>query len=57
LFIATLANDPDIQAILNNKEVMDAVRSGDIKALTSNPEFMKLLDKPAVRAIIKKSTQ
>lgn len=55
--IPALANDPDMQAVLNDQDIMNAVRAGDIQALTSNPRFMKLLDKPAIRSIIEKSGQ
>jgi len=49
--IKSLQNDRDFQKILEDPEVMKAVNSGDIAALTANPGFMKLLDNKAVQDI------
>ena len=49
--ILSLQNDPDFQKVLSDPAVMNAVTSGDISALTSNPKFMKLLNKSTVKDI------
>jgi hypothetical protein len=55
--IRALKNDPDLQKILQDPEIMKAVQTGDIAALMRNPEFMKLLNKQAVQDISKKLTR
>jgi hypothetical protein len=55
--IRALQNDPDLQKILQDPEIMNAVQTGDIAALMRNPEFMKLLNKQAVQDINKKLTR
>jgi hypothetical protein len=52
--IRALQNDPDIQKILQDPEIMKAVQTGDIAALMRNPEFMKLLNKQTLQDINKK---
>jgi hypothetical protein len=52
--IHALQNDPDLQKILQDPEIMKAVQAGDIGTLMKNPEFMKLLNKQAVQDINKK---
>jgi hypothetical protein len=52
--ILALRNDPDLQKILQDPEIMKAVQTGDFAALMRNPEFMKLLNKKAVQDINKK---
>jgi hypothetical protein len=49
--IRTLQNDPDVQKILQDPEIMEAIQKGDIGALMKNPEFMKLLEKQSIRDI------
>ncbi len=49
--ILSLQNDPDVQKILQDPEIMKAVNSGDINALLSNPKFMKLLENPTIQDI------
>lgn len=49
--IQSLQNDPEFQKILEDPEVMKAVNSGDVAALMSNAQFMKLLNKPTLREI------
>lgn len=55
--ILSLQNDPDVQKILQDPEIMRAVNSGDINALLSNPKFMKLLENPTIQDIRKKVTE
>jgi hypothetical protein len=49
--LLSLQNDPEIQEILNDPDVMDAVLAGDLQRLMSNPKFMELLNHPKVRKI------
>ena len=51
--IQALRDDPDIQAVLGDDALMEALRAGDLNALISNPNFMKLLENPAIREIMK----
>ena len=52
--IQALQNDPDFQKVLQDPEIMKALQTGDIAALMRNPQFMKLLNKQAVKDINKK---
>jgi hypothetical protein len=55
--ILSLQNDPDVQNILKDPEIMKAVNAGDINALLSSPKFMKLLENPTIQDIRKKVTE
>jgi hypothetical protein len=55
--IHALQNDPDLQKILQDPEIMKAVQTFDIDTLMRNPEFMKLLNKQSVQDINKKLTR
>lgn len=55
--IHALQNDPDLQKILQDPEIMKAVQAFDIDTLMRNPEFMKLLNKQSVQDINKKLTR
>lgn len=55
--ILSLQNDPDIQELLQDAVIMEAVRSGDVNTLMSSPTFRKILEKPDVRKIQKKVGQ
>jgi len=51
--IMALQSDPQMQALLNDPAVMNAIQSGDLGALLQNPAFLKLLDNPRVKEIEK----
>jgi len=51
--ILSLQNDPDFQEILQDPAIMDAMNSGDLDALVSNPKFMKLLGNSSVQEIVR----
>lgn len=51
--IRELQNDPEMQTLLRDPAVLRAIQAGDIGTLTSNPDFMKLLNNPRVREIEK----
>lgn len=55
--IFTLLNDPDVQGILEDPSIIEAVNAGDIEALTSNPKFMKLLENPTIQDIFRKTAE
>ncbi|MFH1799362.1 MAG: hypothetical protein ABH891_00750 [Candidatus Omnitrophota bacterium] len=48
---------PDFQALVNDPEVMKAVRSFDVKALMANPKFVNAVNHPAVKEISQKIKQ
>ena len=49
--IQSLQNDPEFRKLLENPDVMKAVNSGDVAALMSNAQFMKILNNSTVREI------
>ena len=49
--IQELQNDPEMQALLGDQSVLDAVASGDISALTQNPRFMRIMENARVKDI------
>ena len=53
--ILSLQNDPAIQDILSNPEIMNAVKSGDISTLLANPKFMNLLNNIYIKEIQKRT--
>jgi hypothetical protein len=55
--IISLQNDPDIQALLQDAVIMEAVSSGDINTLMSNPKFRKILENPDIQHIQRKVGQ
>ena len=53
--VVSLQNEPEMQALLKDPEIMAAVQSGDIGALMSNPKFLwKLLNNAKIQEIQKK---
>ena len=54
--IQQLQNDPQMQAILADPEIMRAVSAGDLNALMGNEKFMKLFENSDIRAITSKVT-
>jgi len=55
--IISLQNDPDIQELLQDQGIMEAVGSGDISTLMSNPKFRKRLENPHIQQIQRKVGQ
>ncbi len=53
--IFSLQNDPAIQDILSDPEIMNAVKSGDISTLLANPKFMNLLNNINIKEIQKRT--
>ena len=52
--ITSLRSHPDIQAILSDPSIMQAIQSGKLDNLLSHPKFQKLLRHSTVQEIIKK---
>jgi hypothetical protein len=52
--VMSLQNNPKMQALLKDPEVMKAVSAGDITTLMANPKFMELLNNPEIKEIQKK---
>jgi hypothetical protein len=55
LLIKNLQQDPQIQAILADPQLMQSVLAGDIQALMNNPDFNALMNNPAIRQIQEKA--
>lgn len=53
--IMKLRDDPEMQAVLSDPEVMEAVRSMDFDALASNPKIKALMESPAMKEIRKQA--
>ena len=49
--IMNLQNHPDMQAVLNDPEVMRAIQSFDLQTLTNHPKIKKLMSNSEVRSI------
>jgi hypothetical protein len=52
--IGSMQDDPEIQALLNNAALMSAIQAGDIDTLKNNPDFLKILNNPRLRDIVKR---
>jgi len=55
--ILALQNDPEMQALLNDPAILADIQAGDIRALTGNPDFMKLLNNARVREKVPKKKE
>ncbi len=55
--IMSLHNDPKIQAILEDPDIMKAVNAGDINALLANPKFIKLMENASIKEITKEAVK
>jgi hypothetical protein len=51
--IQALQNDPEIQSLLQDEGIMDAVTAGDINTLMSNPKFIQIFENPSIQQIQK----
>ena len=47
--ILALQNDPDMQAVLSDPELMRAIQSFDLEALQNNPKIQQLMNNSTVR--------
>ncbi len=55
--ITALQNDPELMALMGDPAFLQAVSNRDINRLTSDPRFVKLLNNPAIRDILKRVEQ
>ena len=55
--ITGLQNDPDMQAVLSDPEIMKSIQRGDYGALANNPKFQRLMNNPAIKQITGSATQ
>jgi len=53
--ILSLMKNPEALKLLDDPEVMRAINNKDIKALSSDPRFSKLIDKGKLREILKRA--
>jgi len=53
--IMGLQNDPEVQAILQDPEIMRAVNAGDMNALLANPKFRRLMENAKIKEITKEA--
>jgi hypothetical protein len=52
--LTSLLADPEIQAVLTDPAVMQAVQANDLSTLMAHPKVMQLLNHPAIRDISKR---
>ncbi|MBP1751695.1 MAG: hypothetical protein H6Q57_531 [Geobacteraceae bacterium] len=55
--IAALQNDPEVRALLDDPDAMNAVLSMDMNFIENDPRFKKLRDNPHMRKILKLMNQ
>jgi len=53
--IMGLQNDPEVQAILQDPEIMKAVEANDMNALLANPTFRRLMENAKVKEITREA--
>lgn len=52
--IMTLQNDPDMQAVLQDPEIMQAIQNLDFQTLQNHPKMKKLMNNQKIRGITSK---
>ncbi|MCG6896014.1 MAG: hypothetical protein LJE61_10515 [Thiocapsa sp.] len=50
--VTALQGDPELHAALSDPELVRLVVSGDLEALRSDPRFLRLMEHPAIQAIV-----
>lgn len=55
--IFALRNDPQVQEVLQDPEVMEMVMSGDLQGLRNNPKFRKLMENPNIQSLTEEMTE
>ena len=53
--MSSLLQQADMQAVLSDPAILEAVRTNNFNALLANPKFMQLLNNPTVQDIGKKT--
>jgi len=49
--IAALKDDPQVQEVFNDPEIIAAIKAGDINALSKNEKFMSLTKNPKIQEL------
>ncbi|MBF0296536.1 MAG: hypothetical protein HQL96_15210 [Magnetococcales bacterium] len=49
--VLDMAQDPNVQTIINNEKIMQAIRSGNLDLLANTPEIQQLMRHPVVQEI------
>ncbi len=55
--IESMQHDPQVQAIVNDPKIMQAIAAGDFQTLLNNPKFKALMNHPTVNQIKDKVLQ
>jgi hypothetical protein len=55
--IFALRNDPQVQEVLQDPEVMEMVMAGDLQGLRDNPKFRKLMENPNIQSLTDEMTE
>lgn len=55
--IMGLQSDPEVQAILQDPEIMKAVKAGDMNALMANPKFRRLMENAKIKEITREAVK
>ncbi len=50
--ISALQQDPDVQAVLSDQELMGLILSGNVTALRDHEGFARLMEHPGIRAVL-----
>lgn len=53
--IMSLQNNPEVQVILQDPEVMNAINAGDMNTLMANPKFRRLMENAKIKEITKEA--
>lgn len=52
--VMSLQNDPEMQALLTDQKVLDAVQSGDYSSLLQDPRIRQLMQDPRVQELARR---
>jgi hypothetical protein len=55
--VLNMQNDPEVQDILQDPEIMALISAGDVQKLETKPKFIKLMENPKIRALLTQMTQ
>lgn len=55
--VFALRNDPEVQSVLQDPEVMEKVMAGDLEALRNDPKFRELMENPKIQSLTEELTQ
>jgi len=55
--ILSLKNDPEMLKLLDDPEIMRAIKNRDIKALLKDPRIAKMIDKQKVKGMLKRARE